>query len=287
MAENNRWVLETTAERFEQDVIEQSRERLVLVDCWAPWCEPCRQLTPILEKLAAEFGGRFALVKVDIDRLPHVAQALRVQSIPFVAAVRDGQFADHFMGLMPEAELRQWLAPLLPSPADEAFARGQALENDDPAAAEAEYRRAVELEPEKAPAQIALARVLLAQGKDDESRHWIERLEARGWLEPEAEPIKSQLELRAAAAEAGGVQEARRAAEADPENAELQVRLADALAVAGKHVEAMEICLALIRRDRAQHGEAARETMLKIFDAIGPQSPLVSDYRRRLATALY
>jgi putative thioredoxin len=287
MPQPSPWIVDTATATFQQDVLERSKERLIVLDCWAEWCGPCRQLGPILEKLAVEYGGKFALVKVDIDRSPEVAQALRVQSIPYVVAVRNGQFVTEFMGVMPEAQLRQWLDQLLPSKADELVQEGEQAEGRDRAEAESLYREALQADPGHVPAQIHLAQVLLAQDRDADSRAVIDELERRGWLEPEAERIKSQLELRAAAEEAGSVQEARRALEADPANARLRLQLADALAVAGKHTEAMEMCLDVIRRDRSGQGDEARKTMLRIFDILGPGSPLVSEYRKKLATALY
>ena len=287
MAQQSPWIIDTATATFQQDVLERSKERLVVLDCWAEWCGPCRQLGPILEKLAIEYGGKFVLAKVDIDASPEVAQALRVQSIPFVVAIRDEQFISQFAGVLPEAQIRQWLNQMLPSKADELVLEGEQTEGRDRAEAEALYREALQHDPEHIPAKIHLAQVLLAQDRDAESRQVIDELERRGWLEPEAERVKSQLELRSAAEEAGSVQDARRALEADPDNPRLRLQLADALAVAGKHTEAMELCLDVIGRDRAGQGEEARKTMLRIFDILGPTSPLVAEYRKKLATALY
>ncbi len=281
------WVFETTTDRFEKDVLQGSAARLVVVDFWAPWCGPCRQLTPILEKLAEEMNGRFQLVKVNIDENPELADAFRVQSIPYVAAIREGRAVTDFMGVHPEEKLREWITSLLPSKSDELVAKGRALEASDPKAALAAYREAAALDPQKDPIRIALARVLLKLNQDDESRKIISELESRGYLEPEAEKIKSQLELRAAAAEAGPLEEARRAASVHPEDLNLQLKLADALAVANRHEEALQILLDIIQKDRAGVGVEAKNTMVRIFDTMGPGSELVSTYRRKLATALY
>ena len=205
------FISETTTQRFETDVIRASVDRPVVVDFWAPWCAPCRQLTPILEKLATEMGGRFQLVKINIDDNPEVAQAFGVQSIPYVAAMRDQQIVSEFMGVHPEEKLREWLKSILPSKVDELLKKGQGLEATDPKGALAAYREAAGLDAQNDAIKIALARVLLKLNLDDEARKIIAELEARGYLEPEAEKVKSQLELRAAAAEAGPLDEARKA----------------------------------------------------------------------------
>ena len=287
MANQSEWIVDVTTATFEEAIVKASEQRAVVIDFWAPWCGPCRQLGPILEKLAGEYNGRFLLAKLNVDECPEIAGAFGVQSIPLVVAFRNGQPVNQFMGVLPEEEIRSWLETFLPSPAQELLQAGKELEADDPQSAEVKYREAAHLEPENDSIKIALAGVLLAQERDDECGKLIAELESRGFLEPEAERIKSQLELREVAEEAGGVEEARKAAAAEPDNLALQLQLADALAVAKKHEEALEICLRLIQRDRAGVGEEAKETMVKIFDMLGPGSELTSTYRRRLATALH
>lgn len=287
MAEASPWIRETTSAGFQADVIDRSHEVPVIVDFWAPWCQPCRQLGPMLEKIVNEQQGRVELVKVNVDASPEIAGAIGVQSIPDVLAVTDGQLVDRFTGLLPEAQLREWVARLVPSPVDDALAAGQMLESQDPAAAEAHYRQAEALAPDDDRVRIALARVLLAQDRIDECRRIINRLAERGFLEPEAERLKSQLELRASAAEAGDVSEARRAAEANPDDLALRLKLAEALAVDRKFAEALELCLSIVQRDRDAIGQEAKQTMVRIFDTLGPQSELTGEYRRKLATALY
>jgi putative thioredoxin len=281
------WISETTTPRFETDVIRASVDRPVVVDFWAPWCGPCRELTPILEKLATELGGRFQLVKVNIDENPEVAQAFGVQSIPYVVALRDQQVVSEFTGVHPEDKLREWLNSILPSKAEELLAKGRALEATDPKGALAAYREAAALDPGNDAIKIVLARVLVKLNLDDESRKIIAELESRGYLEPEAEKIKSQLELRAAAAEAGPLDEARKAAATAPNDLKLQLKLADALAAANRHEESLKILLDIIQRDKTGVGIEAKNTMVRIFDTLGAGSDLVGTYRRKLATALY
>ncbi|MGC1273994.1 MAG: tetratricopeptide repeat protein [Planctomycetaceae bacterium] len=279
--------VEVTAANFEQEVVEVSKTMPVVVDFWAPWCGPCKQLGPLLDKLAAEFAGRFRLAKVNTELAPDLAAGFGVSSIPFVVAVRDGQIVDQFVGLLPEPALREWLGRLLPSPTDDLLAKGKLLETSDPEAAIEVYQEAAALSPGDDRIKVALAQALLACNRDDESRTLINELNARGYLEPEAEQVRSQLVLRETAAESGGIDAAERAVEASPGDLDLKIRLADALAVGQQQERAFEILLDVIRTDRAGHGDAARASMVRIFALLGPQNPLVSDYRRKLATALY
>jgi putative thioredoxin len=287
MASASPYVTETSVATFEADVVNKSLECLVLVDFWAPWCEPCRQLGPILEKLAHEFAGKVQLVKINVDESPDLAGAFGVQSIPLVVAMQNGQPVDQFMGVVPEDELREWLNGLLPSRSEELLQKAEQLEATDPSAAESAYREALQLVPDDDRAKVALARVILAQQRDDEAAKIIAELEERGFLEPEAERVKSELELRAAAEEAGDLTEARQAAAANPADLSRQLKLADALAVARKYEEALQICLDLIARDKAGIGSEAKDTMVRIFDMLGPSSELTGTYRRKLSTAWY
>ncbi len=280
-------IIDVTTDNFERDVIERSAEVPVVVDFWAAWCGPCRQLAPLLEGLAGEFDGKFVLAKVDIEAEQQLAAAFGVQSIPHVVALRDKQLVDQFMGLLPEAQLREWLNRVLPSPADELVKAAAALEATDPAAAEAKLREALILSPELPFAKIALARVLHAQGQSTEAGELIVSLAARGFLEPEAERLKSLLEIEATALASGGIEAAQQAAEAKPADLSLQIPVADALAADGQYQAALEVCLNVIHLDKSGAGVKAKETMLNILNLLDAGSDLASVYRRKLATALY
>jgi putative thioredoxin len=260
----------------------------VVVDFWAEWCEPCRRLMPMLEGLANEFDGRFILVKVNVDESPELAGAFGVQSIPFVVAMVDGQPVSQLPGVGDERQLRQWIESFVPSPAVEAYNSGTAAEAaGDLETAETLYRLAADLDEETPVFRIALARTLLALDRQQECCELIEQLESRGFLEPEAESIKEQLALKAEVEESGGTIAARTALEADPENLDLQIKLAEALGVDKKFEEACDMLLQIIQTDRTEFRGKAKDAMVNVLALMGPKSQQASDYRRRLATAFY
>jgi putative thioredoxin len=281
------WIIDGTEQNFEQEVLQRSQEIPVIVDFWATWCAPCRELGPVLERLANENAGQFLLVKIDVDQQPGLAQAFGVRSIPHVFALRNGQPIDQFQGALPEEQIRQWLAQFQPSPAELLLLEARKLEQEDVAAAEAKYREALELAPQEDGTRIELARMLLKQHRNADAREIITKLETRGFLEPEAEHIKAELDLRAAAADAGGVSECRAALAASPEDPKLKLKLAEALGAAQQFQEALELCLAVVQSTTGDLRNEARTTMVNLFQVLGPEADLTKTYRRKLATALY
>ena len=192
------WIKDVTSQTFEADVLKKSAELPVVVDFWAPWCGPCKQLGPLLEKLTNEYGGKFLLVKIDVEAEQEIAAAFQIQSIPVVVAFRDGQGVNDFVGVLPESELRDWLATLWPSPVQTAMMEGMKLEETHPASAEMKFREASNLEPTADVIKIALARHIKAQNRDFELLNQPTSFlngEPR-YLEPEAQAIKDELEVR-------------------------------------------------------------------------------------------
>lgn len=279
-------IIETSAEDFVRDVIERSSDVPVVVDFWATWCQPCRILGPILEKLAVEADGKFVLVKAETEQMPDVAAGFGVRSIPAVFAVRGGRVVDSFVGVLPESSLREWIDRIMPTPAEALAAEAGRLEATDPPLAEARYREALGLTPTDPSIQTGLGRVALALGKLGEARSIVETLERRGFLEPEAETLKAELTLRGGSEAKGDLDTLRRAREADPGDNGAQLRLAEGLAAAGESEEALGLALDLVDRDRKGTGEPARKLMIAVFQLLPPDSELAADFRRRLSFVL-
>jgi putative thioredoxin len=280
------FVIEVTGKNFEQEVIDRSHLVPVVIDFWAAWCGPCRMLGPVLEKLAAEYNGKFVLAKVDTDAENELALQFGVRSIPAVFAVRGGKAVDGFVGVQPESVIRMWIDRLLPTPAEALAAQASLLEQTNPQAAVEKYSEAVTLDPELTPAQTGLARIALDQGRLEEAQARIRELEKRGFLEPDAEKVKAELMLRLQAGQVGGVDTARAALAANPEDLNLKFELAEALAAAGQYSDALALCLELVERDRKGTGERARQTMIAIFQLLSPDSAVVTEYQRQLSLVL-
>ena len=287
-------IIDVSTENFMVEVIEASQSRLVLLDLWAPWCGPCKQLTPLLEKLVAQSDGAVRLAKMNIDEHPAVAQQLQVQSIPAVFAFKDGQPVDGFMGALPESDIKQFLdkhldTALDPSPAEalmetaeEALAAGQI---DD--ALEC-YGAALEQEPDNIAAMAGLAQAHLAAGNQQAA-------DAALAAAPVHDNAPALAAARAALALAGKTETGDMAdaapllaaLEADANNHQARFDLALALHGAGQREDALDALLDIVARQRDWNDDAARRQLVELFDAYGAQDALVIAARKRLSSLLF
>lgn len=280
------WIIAPTEADFQQLVVERSRELPVVVDFWSPRCGPCLALAPLLEKHAEQAEGKFLLAKVNCDEAPALASAFGVSSIPAVFAVRDGKVLDYFVGGIGEEQLARWLEGIQPGPAEQLVAEARRLKTSDPALAAGKFKEAIALAPTQSAWQIELARLLLDDGRLDDCRAVIDELAERGFLEEEAQDVQAAMALKAAAKESPSAQ-CRAAAEKKPKDLALKLRLAESLAGEGAYDEALEICLNLVQVDRKGVGEAAIESMKRIFRVMGNDDERTTSYRRKLASAMY
>jgi putative thioredoxin len=288
-------VKDATDASFIDDVIEASRATPVIVDFWATWCGPCRQLGPALEKAVATAKGKVKLVKVDIDANPAYAGQLRVQSIPAVFAFVDGKPVDAFMGALPDSQVRAFvdkLAKLAPkaggsaaSPIDTALEMArESLEVGDMGGAAQAYAQVLQADPTHPKALGGLAKVYLASG-DAERAGEVLAMAPAGARDPDLDSVRAALALAAEAPTDTAAFEARLAK--NPDDHEARFELAKALAGAHRLDAAADQLLAIIQKDRAWNDEAARKQLLTVFEAAGPMSEVARNGRRRLSAILF
>jgi len=287
-------IVEATTETFMAEVVEASRERPVLVDFWADWCGPCKQLTPMLEKIVQEQAGRVRLVKINVDENQAVAQQLRIQSLPTVMAFRNGQPVDAFAGALPESELRKFIGGLIgdglakESPADALAAQGlAALDAGETDKAAQIFEHILQAEPDHLEATGGLARALLDLGRVDEAKKMLAAVPEKHAGDPAIAGARAALELREQSAEAGDVAALEAQLQKAPDDNQARYDLALALQAHGRIDEAAEELLEIISRDREWNGDAARKQLLKMFDAAGPTSAFTQRARRRLSSLLF
>ncbi len=281
---NTPWVVDVSRDSFQQVVVDGSRTRPVVVDFWAPWCGPCRRLGPMLEQLAQEKDGAFLLAKVNTDQYPDLAQAFQVEGIPAVFAIRDAQIVNHFVGMMPEPELRTWLDSLIPSAPPESpdLQRALELEKTNPQAAAELYRTMLTQAPTDPAIRVGLARVLLATAEQDaEAAQLLTGIDF-GDFTAEAQRLNTLIALRSIPHSDADFQKA----QADT-TAEGRLTLAKIYAARGDYVAALDTLLALAEEDQQLGRGVVRELMLQIFEVIGPRSETANEYRRKLQVLLY
>ena len=270
MASVNPNVVEVTDQNFRTAVVEESRTRPVVVDFWADWCQPCRMIGPVLERLADEHKGEFLLAKLDVDANPQAAQAFRIQSIPAVKAFRDGAVVNEFIGAVPEQAIRQFLQSVLPSESDSIVDQAdQAERREDFEEAERLYRVAFEKDPKNAGAALGLGRMALVRGDLEEARRMLRPLRP----DPEAERLLAAIDVSEwGHPEANGLG---------------PLAEAERSAAGGRFQEALDVFLAAVRNGDPEDRDRAREAMIKLFAVLGDDDPLTHEYRRKLSAALF
>ena len=289
---NGALIKDSDTQHFMADVIQASRDQPVIVDFWAPWCGPCKQLTPLLERVVNNAGGKVRLVKINIDDNPDLAQQLRIQSVPTVYGFRGGQPVDGFAGALPESQIKAFVerltGPLGPAPAELALdqAKEAAAAGQTDLAARI-FEQLLEQEPGNPEALAGLARCQIARGRLPAARATLERVAKEHANHVEVDGARAALGLAEEAGTLADPHELNTRIAADPSDHEARLDLATALFLRGQVDAAIEHLLAAVRQDREWRDQAARKQLVKFFEALGPQHPATVSGRRKLSTVLF
>ncbi|MDP2804281.1 MAG: thioredoxin [Phreatobacter sp.] len=285
-------IKDTTTRDFVKDVLEESKKQPVLVDFWATWCGPCKQLTPVLEKVVQSFKGKVKLVKMDIDKHPEIAGQLGIQSIPAVIAFDKGQGIDGFMGALPESQVKAFIDKLVggkvsPDIAEILAAADAALVEGDAAGAAQVYAQVLGAEPENLHSLAGLARCAVETGDLDQARAILEQVPADKVNDKAVVAARAALDLAAQAADLGPIHEFEHKLAQDPADHQARFDLAVALNGQGRRDEAADHLLEIFKRDRTWNEDGARKQLVQFFEAWGPMDEATLAGRRKLSSLLF
>ncbi len=284
-------IKESSTATFVADVVEASQEVPVIVDFWAPWCGPCKQLTPLLESAVRQAQGAVKMVKINIDDNPEIAQQMKVQSIPAVFAFHNGQPVDGFMGAQSESQVKSFVQRLTgargPSPVEQALEHGKAaMEASDFDLAAQVFNQVIEADPTNIQAIAGLAKCLLADNNLEQAQQVLDTAPADAH-HADLDSARATLELARQAAQAGDVASLKAKVAADPKDFQARFDLAVALNGDGDRQAAVDQLLDIIAADREWNEQAARKQLLKFFEAYGSQDEITQTGRRRLSSILF
>jgi putative thioredoxin len=285
-------IKDTTTQTFKADVLDVSRTTPVMVDFWAEWCGPCKQLTPVIEKAVKNAKGKVRLVKMDIDKYPEIAGQLGIKSIPAVIAFKNGQAIDGFMGALPESQVNQFIerlvGPLGPSDVDAILAEADvALANNEIDAAIDLFAAAMETDPSDARGAAGMARAAVVAGEIEQAKAVLSTIPADKQKDPAVAAARAQIELAEQSAALGDSAELQARIAADPNDHQARIDLAVWLVAKGDREAAVDHLIESVRRKRDWNEEAARKQLVQFFEAWGPKDEMTLYGRRRLSSVLF
>ncbi len=282
------FAVDVDARNFNKEVLEASKEIPVVIDFWAPWCGPCKVLKPMLEKLAAEYGGKFKLVKINSDESLDLAREFGVRSIPDVRAIRNGKQVGAFVGALPLPQLRAFIDKLIPSASELERARAKELAAaGDDLAAVAALQKSIEFDAASDLARLDLAELLLKLKRLDEAEALLQAVKPDFKLDEKVAALKQGIVFARSGQSGPGQDELERAVSANAGDLASRLKLANLHAGRGNYRRALDELLEIIRRNKDFNEGAARKQMLAIFNLAASEPDLVSEYRRKMASALY
>jgi putative thioredoxin len=285
-------IKDTTTATFRQDVLTESMRQPVLVDFWAPWCGPCKQLTPVIERVVTAAAGKVKLVKMNIDEHPQIAGQLGIQSIPAVIAFQRGQPVDGFMGALPEAQIKGFIerlvGPVGGAAAEELLKQAAALADEGDAAGAAElYAAVLAQDQENVAAIAALAKLHLDLQDLEGAKRFLAMAPKAKANNPAITAVRAAIDLAEQAASLGDLAELQHRVEADPLDHQARFDLAVGLAGKGRRQDAVDHLLEIVRRDRSWNEDGARKQLVQFFEAWGPKDETTVAGRRRLSSILF
>ena len=284
-------IKDSDTNNFSTDVIDQSTNIPVVVDFWAPWCGPCKQLSPTLDKLAREYGGKIQLVKINVDENQELATQMRVQSIPMVVAFKDGQPVDGFAGALPESQLRQFFEKLTGSegsPIEQALEKASMMvANGDTQNAAEIYSQILAQDPINAASHAGVAKCLIEAEGIEKAQAYLKGLDADILNKEEVKSVLAAIDLEHASTDTEETDSLRQKLDTRPDDPQLRYDLAIALYGDGCSEEAINILVELVKTHKTWNGEAARAQLLKIFEALGHSDPITIEGRRKLSVVIF